>query len=78
MFKSRIVQCFAALLMVGCTSVGPPTPASAQQAQEAGAPCDIDNTGADSCDPEVTGLCCCTPGPSSHGFCITTCPAPCL
>ncbi len=78
MQKLWILPCLAALLLAGCTSVAPSPPASTQQAQEVGDPCDIGEDRTDSCNPDVTGLCCCTPGPSTHGFCIDTCPAPCL
>jgi hypothetical protein len=77
MLKSRIVQCLAVFLMAGCTGVATPTPVSTQEAQEVGAPCDVLDNGTDTCNPDVTGLCCCTPGPSTHGFCVDTCPAPC-
>ncbi len=77
MFKSRIVRCLGAFLIAGCTGVATPTPVSTPQGQEVGAPCDVKD-GTDSCNPDGTGLCCCTSGPSAHGFCIDSCPAPCV
>jgi hypothetical protein len=78
MFKSRFVLCLGAFLIAGCSGVATPTtPVSTQQTQEVGAPCDVSD-GIDSCNPDVTGLCCCTRGPSIEGFCIDTCPAPCV
>ncbi len=74
MFKSRIVKCAFVLVMAGCTAVA--TPGEKQAAQAVGDPCDVSKQG-DSCNPDVTGLCCCTPGPSTHGFCIDICPNPC-
>ncbi len=78
MFRSRILQFLGVFLMTACTGVSTPTtPVSKQEAQEVGAPCDVKD-GTDSCMPDVTGLCCCTRGPSAHGFCIDICPAPCV
>jgi hypothetical protein len=79
MFRSRIVRCVGVFVLVACGGVSTPTtttPASTQEAQEVGAPCDVKD-GTDTCDPEQTGLCCCTPGPSTHGFCVDICPNPC-
>jgi len=79
MFRSRIVQCLGVFVLAACsgTSTPPTTPVSTEQPQEVGAQCDVSD-GIDSCNPDVTGLCCCTRGPSIEGFCIDTCPAPCV
>lgn len=74
MSKSRIGNCLAVLVMAGCTGVA--TPEVKQAAQQVGEACEVSKQG-DSCNPDVTGLCCCTPGPSTHGFCIDICPNPC-
>ena len=78
MLKLRIAQCLGALVFAGCTAAPTQTqaPATSQQSQVIGAECDITD-GTDTCNPEQTGVCCCTPGPSTHGFCVDICPNPC-
>src|SRR5262249_29249002 len=73
----RILHCVATLLFVGCTGVAPIPPAATQQAQEVGDACSVQD-GTDTCNPDETGLCCCTRGPTTEGFCIDTCPSPCV
>jgi len=80
MFRSRIVQCLGVFILVACSGTSTPpttTPVSTEQTQEVGAPCDVLD-GHDTCNPDQTGLCCCTAGPSTHGYCIDTCPPPCV
>ena len=80
MFRSGIARCLGVFILAACSGTATPpktTPGSTQDAQEVGAPCDVTD-GIDSCNPDVTGLCCCTRGPSIEGFCIDTCPASCV
>jgi len=72
-----ILHCVAALLCLGCNSIVPSPPASTKQTQEVGDQCSVADD-VDTCNPDVTGLCCCTRGPSTEGFCIDICPAPCV